>query len=67
MECGAGLADLAYGCEHLDQLVLIRSDLARDAHQAHGPKQVALDHEAVEAPDALLQVDPAQDQIMTDR
>ena len=35
--------------------------------QAHGPEQIPLDHEAVEAPDALLQVDPVQHQMVLDR
>jgi hypothetical protein len=58
-------------CEHLQGLVglLLRvcADPASVAHQAHGPEQIALDHEAVEAPDALLRVDPVQHQVVLDR
>ena len=37
------------------------------AHEAHSSEQVPLDHQAVEAPDALLRVDPVQDQMALDR
>jgi hypothetical protein len=36
-------------------------------HQAHGSEQIALDHERVEAPDALLRVDPVRHLVVLDR
>jgi hypothetical protein len=36
-----------------DHLLLVGADPAPVAHEAHGSEQIALDHEAVEAPDAL--------------
>ena len=35
--------------------------------QAHGPEQIPLDHQAVEAPDPLLRLDPVQHQVVLDR
>ena len=37
------------------------------SNRRHGPEQIALDHEAVEAPDTLLRVDPVQHQVVLDR
>src|SRR3954466_8477772 len=46
--------------EDLHHLLPVGADPSPVAHQAHGPEQIPLDHEAVEAPDALLRVDPVQ-------
>jgi hypothetical protein len=51
----------------LDQLLPVHADPSPVAYQAHGPEQIPFDHEAVEAPDALLRVDPVQDQVVLDR
>ena len=53
--------------EHLDHLLPVGADPAPVADQADGPEQIPLDHEAVEAPNALLQVDPVQHQVVLDR
>jgi hypothetical protein len=50
----------------LDQLLPLGADPAPVAHQADGPEQIPLDHEAVEAPDALLRVDPVQNEMVLD-
>ena len=50
----------------LDQLLPRSADPSPIPHQAHGPEQIPLDHEAVEAPDTLLRVDPVQDQVVFD-
>ena len=50
----------------LNQLLPGGADPAPGAHQADSPEQVALDHEAVEAPDALPRVNPVQHQVVLD-
>ncbi len=50
----------------LHQLLTVAADPAPVAHQAHGPEQIPLDHEAVEAPDVLLRVDPVQHDMVLD-
>jgi hypothetical protein len=59
-----GLARVDFAGEDLGLLVPIRADAAPVAHQAHGPEQIALDHDAVDAPDDLLWVDPVQHQMV---
>lgn len=51
----------------LHQLLPLGSDPAPVADQAHGPEKIPLDHQRVEAPDALLRVDPVQHQMVLDR
>jgi hypothetical protein len=42
----------------LDRFLPLGADPASVAHQAHGPEQIALDHERVKTLDALPWVDP---------
>jgi hypothetical protein len=51
---------------HLDLLLASGAYPALVADEAHRPKEVPFDHEAVEASDALLRVDPVQHQIVLD-
>src|SRR3954449_325218 len=53
--------------EDLHHLLPVGADPSPVAHQAHGPEQIPLDHEAVEAPDALLWVDRVQHEMVLDR
>ncbi len=60
--CFQRLAGLDLVGELLDQLLPVGADAAPVAHQAHGPEQILLDHEAVEAPHPMFWVDPVQHQ-----
>jgi hypothetical protein len=51
----------------LNLLLSLGADPPPIAHQAHGPEQIPLDHQRVEAPNALLRVDPVQHQVVLDR
>jgi hypothetical protein len=51
----------------LDQLLALGADPSPVAHRAPGLEQIALDHEAVEAPGALPRVDPVQHQVVLHR
>jgi hypothetical protein len=51
----------------LHQLLPLGADPSPVAHQAHGAEEIGLDHERVEAPDALLRLDPVQLQRVIDR
>ena len=55
-----GFTSLILAGELLCFLLPVCADPAPVAHQAHGPEQVPLNHEAAKAPDALLRVDPVQ-------
>ena len=61
------LAGLDLIGEHLGRFLPVRADPSPVAHQTLGPEQILLDHEGVEAPDALLWVDPVQHQMVLDR
>ncbi len=61
------LAGLELTSEYLHQFLPVGPNPSPVPDQAHGPEQVTLDHEAVEAPDPLLRVDPVQDQVVLDR
>jgi hypothetical protein len=51
----------------LHQFLPAGADAASVTHQAHGPEQIVLDHERVEASEAMLRVDPGQHQMVLDR
>jgi hypothetical protein len=51
----------------LDELLPVGADPFPVAHQAHGSEQIPVDHQRVEAADALLRVDPVQHQMVLDR
>jgi hypothetical protein len=62
-----GFPCLVFAWKLCRYLLARHSDPAPIADQAHGPEQIPLDHEAVEAPDALLRVDPMQHKMEPDR
>ena len=45
----------------LHQLLPLGANLPSATNEAHGPEQIPLDRQQVEAPDAVLRVDPVQD------
>jgi hypothetical protein len=47
--------------------VPVRSDPAPIAHEPDSAEEVSLDHEAIEAPNALLRVHPVQHEMVPDR